>query len=202
MRMNIFKRKQKLTGEEFKTKNFTYKVWLKENALPLIRFAENIRMMEMLSLGISGEEMGKIVSAMRLLSSKGLNKPENSSKMSALVEHIATRGELVIHLDIIVNIVALHAIRSDENPFIVDAKIHKEKVNDLRKYLETENGYAFFQQAGLKELSGYINSSPEELAKLLSEATEQVSQLNQNLDDFLSILSLSPTSELSSSTLN
>jgi hypothetical protein len=187
--MKLFKSKPKLKGEQFKTARHTYTIWNNELAFPLCRFAEHIRLIELLSLGITGEEMDKIIQAMQGLMAKGLAKPDNVSKLGALIENMKTRREYVLHKDILINIVALHCIRSDESAYKFDAIIHSDKVKDLSEFANKEESYGFFLRAGLEKLSTYMKVSTEELVQSINESALLIRQLNKTLEEFTEVLS-------------
>jgi hypothetical protein len=186
--MKLFKRKPKLTGQQFTTGRHKYTIWDNELAFPLARYAEHIRLIELFSLGITGEEVDRIIAAMQALMSKGLNKPENVSKLGALIENLKMRRQYVLHKDLLINIVALHCIRSDEHAYTFDEHLHLEKVKDLADFAYKPESYAFFLQAGLEKLSGYMKVSTDELLKSINDSTALVRDLNKTLAEFIEAL--------------
>ena len=101
----------------------------KEVNMPLERFSMSMALLERLSSGLSGKEMESILNEMEKALSAGLGNPKNAALMATYIHIIRERQDSVIHRDLLLNIAATWVIRDDEDPFIINPDIHKEKLD-------------------------------------------------------------------------
>jgi hypothetical protein len=151
-----------------------------DTALPVIRMLYTDKMMELRSCGLSGQEIDNIIVAFKKSLSKGAS---GISEMGYLITALEQRQSMVLHKDILLNIAAYMIIRDDEDPSIVDAKIHSEK---LELFLTKSEGggdaYDFFISAALKPLSDSANMSKEEFTELWENNLLQIKILKGALN--------------------
>lgn len=144
---------------------YNYLRFPKETNMPLERFSMSMALLERLSSGISGSEMGLILEGMEKALAAGLTNPKNAALVATYIHIIRERQDTIIHRDILLNIAATWMIRDDEDPTIINNDIHKEKLDVFEKMC---NGGAhdFFTLLGIEPLIPLMSMSPEDMQKL------------------------------------
>lgn len=183
----LFKRKSKneylpkleLAFEHNKVKYYRF---AEKQSVPAARFVHVDQLLELRSLGLSGEEMDKILLEMEEALNKDMTKQPNIVRIGYLIECIRQRKEMVLHRDILINMAAYLLIREDENPVIVHKKIHEEKIAVIESLAEGgDMAYDFFMSAALKPLSGLQKLSKQEFTELWENNTAQIKFLTKRL---------------------
>lgn len=161
----------------FTDSKHTYYKFCDGTNLPLIRMLHVDKMMELRACGISGQEIDLLIAAFKNALTKGA---AGLSEMGFLITAIEQRQSMVLHKDILLNIAAFMVIRDDEDPSIVDAKIHQSKLDVfLTKAEGGANAYDFFISAALKPLSDSVNMSKDEFVELWENNLQQIRALRK-----------------------
>jgi hypothetical protein len=135
-----------------------------------------------LSAGLSDNEMKKIREAMKKALNEG--KKPDLARIGHLVIEMENREEMVLHPDIMFDLVANKYIREDEDPFIVDKKIHQEKIEQFKK--DSVDGlYDFFYRASLAQYIPYLIKSEREWNEFYQESEAKVEAMNKQLNDYI-----------------
>jgi hypothetical protein len=181
---NIFKRNKNFDNmvKVFSRSGHTYYKFPKELNLPLERFSMVMALMERLSSGLSGSEMDLILEKMELALSAGLSNPKNAALIATYIHIIRERNDTVIHRDILINLAATWLVRDDENPNVINADIHKEKVT-LFDAMCKEGSHDFFTRIGIEPLVPLLTMSPSDFQILWDHNVQQqqllIKALNQ-----------------------
>lgn len=131
-----------------------------------------------LKAGLSGEEDKKIKEAMRTALNNG-KKPDIAMIGFCLTE-MDKREELLLHPDVMMDIIANRYIREDEDPFIIDLEIHKEKVKQF--WLDGKGGlYDFFYKAGLSRYIPYLEKLESDWDEYMLNSTIKIQALENVL---------------------
>ena len=123
--------------------------------IPILRKGKLEQLLQELRSGISGDELGMFLDAM----DKSLNKGQaDVAKIGFIITEMRDRKELLLHPDILFEMVTVLYIREDENPALIDEEIHVEKYNQFKK--DSQGGlYDFFYGAGLKRYIPYLKKN-------------------------------------------
>lgn len=164
----------------FNHKGQAYYKFPKETNMPLERFANVLKLMEMLSCGLSGSEMNSILENMERAISAGLSNPKNAGIVSTYVNVIRERQDMVVHRDLLLNIAATFILRDDEKPEIINPDIHKEKLEAFEQ-MSKEAPHDFFLLAAIEPLMPLLTMSPQEFKELWEYNTVQIQALKKAL---------------------
>jgi hypothetical protein len=135
-----------------------------------------------LSAGISDSEMKKIREAMKKALNEG-RKPD-LARIGHLVIEMEKREEMVLHPDVMFDLVANKCIREDEDPFIIDKKIHQEKIAQFKK--DSVDGlYDFFYRASLAQYIPYLTKLESEWEGYWKESEIRIKALDKQLNDYI-----------------
>ena len=148
----------------------------KEVNMPLERFSMSMALLERLSSGLSGKEMESILNEMEKALSAGLGNPKNAALMATYIHIIRERQDSVIHRDLLLNIAATWVIRDDEDPYIINPDIHKEKL-DVFEAMCKEGSHDFFTRLGIEPLTPLMSMSAEDFQTLWEHNVQQQRKL-------------------------
>ena len=172
----------------FTKDGYDYLRFPKEVNMPLERFALSMSLLERLSSGLSGSEMESILTEMEKALGAGLSNPKNAAVVANYINIIRERQNTVIHKDLLLNIAATWVIREDEDPYIINADIHKEKLNTFESMCR-EGSHDFFTRLHIEPLTPLMSMSPEDFQKLWEyntvaqkKLTIQLQHLNTHLE--------------------
>lgn len=154
----------------------------KTMALPLERLGHLKGYYTWLASGVSGAEMEQIIHSMETVLSEGIGRVETAAKLGTLVHLLKERQQMVVHTEIIYNILAVQAIREDERPDVFNNQIQLEKVAQFKKEVAMNNAYFFFHQTQLKTPIDLLTLSREEFITLWAESEIHQTTLKQILD--------------------
>ena len=145
--------------------------------IPILRKGKLEQLIKELGYGISKDEMTLFLDAME----KALNKGQaDVSKIGFLVTQMRERKDILIHPEILFEMVTTLYIREDENPALIDEEIHKEKFEQLKK--DSQGGlYDFFYTAGLQTYIPYLTKLEEDWNLYLEKATKELETQNSFL---------------------
>ena len=151
--------------EVFKHEGHRYYRFPKETSLPLERFSMALSLMERISSGLSGSEMEQILDGMEKSLAAGLSNPKNAAVVAGYIHVIRERQNSVILRDLLLNFAAVWVVRDDEDPTIVNADIHNEKLQVFDAMCK-EASHDFFSQLDITPLMPLLTMSPQELQTL------------------------------------
>lgn len=132
-----------------------------------------------LKAGLSEEDEDLILDTME----KALNSGKKSelSMIGHCIIEMRKRKDLVLHPDVLFDIVALKHIREDEKPHLVDPVIHREKVEQLKR--DSNGGlYDFFYKMGLTTLIPYLEKLESDWSEFMTEGATKVKALKTHLE--------------------
>lgn len=137
---------------------------------------------------LSGSELQLLLDAMeKALAEKdrqGNMKP-NIALMGHLVTEIKNRKQLLLHPDIMMDMVACLYIREDENPATIDLEIHTYKVEQFKA--DSRGGlYDFFYSAGLSKYLPYLEKSAEDWGAIFEYSRARITAMNQQMEAYTS----------------
>lgn len=155
-------------------------------SLPLPRLAVLKGFYSWLSAAISESEFEKVLITMDEILSEGIKKPETAAKLGAMISHLKDRKKMVLHSEILINIVAGQSVREDEQPDVYNNQIHIEKVSQIKELIDSGQGYFFFQEIQLKTPIDFTKLTSEELTVLYHESKAIEAAFPQIMDLFQS----------------
>ncbi len=142
-----------------------------------------------IAAGLSDNEMKKIREAMKKALGEG--KKPNIPMIGHLLIEMERREDMVLHPEVLFDLVANKYIREDEDPFIIDKKIHQEKIEQFKKD-SVEGLYDFFYRASLAQYIPYLTKLESEWSEYWKESEVKVIALNKQLNDYIFGESLQP----------
>ncbi len=132
--------------------------------------------------GLSDEEIDKIMNAMEVALGEG--KKPNIAKIGHLIIEMRKRKEMLLHPDLLLNLVSYHFIREDEDPCVIDKEIHRQKIEQFKK--DSQGGLRdFFLGAGLNMYIPYLTKLPHEWDELWETSTVKIAAMNQHLEQII-----------------
>jgi hypothetical protein len=142
-----------------------------------------------IAAGLSDSEMKTIREAMKKALGEG--KKPNIPMIGHLLIEMERREDMVLHPEVLFDLVANKYIREDEDPFIIDKKIHQEKIVQFKKD-SVEGLYDFFYRASLAQYIPYLTKLESEWDEYWTESEVKVKALNKQMSDYLFVESLQP----------
>jgi hypothetical protein len=128
-------------------------------------------------------EQKKIREAMK--KALGDGKKPNMAMIGHLIIEMDKREEMLLHPDSMFDLLAHRFVRSDEDPAIIDNKIHKEKIEQFRK--DSMGGlYDFFYRMGLSAYMPYLTKLESEWSEYYRQSEIKITALNKQLNEYLS----------------
>jgi len=149
-------------------------------SLPLERQAEMMKILELISAGVDGDEIKAVTSFCNEIVSKQGEKA--LSKVLAALHTLELRVNRVVHRDLLLNFCAIWLIREDENPMTIDEHIHQQKITAFAKECQLQGNYFFFAMTGLAYISRWLNASELELNQLFTQAEESKRKMEISLN--------------------
>lgn len=159
--------------------------WIHENDFDIP--VERIRAIEMcvrkIMAGLSGDEQKNIREAMK--KALGDGKKPNIAMIGHLIIEMERREEMLLHPDLMFDLVAYKYVREDEDPVIIDKDIHRQKIEQFRK--DSRDGlYDFFYTAGLAAYIPYLTKLESEFSEYWRESEIKIKVMNEHLTQYLS----------------
>lgn len=147
----------------------------RDMALPVDRLGKLYGYMEMLMKGMTVAEDEAIDKAISQALEAGLGNPKEKSaaKIGALIMEREKRRSMVIHSELLYNILAVQWIREDEDPTTYNNEIQMQKVSQFMKEVQERGAYSFFQVPELKQLNSFLKMSKDEWEGYWSESIIQ-----------------------------
>lgn len=132
--------------------------------------------------GLSDEEINNFVEAIKKACNNGKNP--DIARIFFLVGEMEVRKDIWIHEDLWFDILALRFIREDEDPAVVDMKIHREKVEQFKK--DSEGGlYDFFYSMGLMIYIPYLEKLESDFDIYIDKSRAKIQAHKKMLEIYL-----------------
>lgn len=153
--------------------------WNSEFDLFVRRKAEVDGLLVQLSAQLSKREVTDIVAAMET----ALNRPGSPdlAMVAHLVIEMKKRAEMYVHEEIMYDLLAIHYVREDERPEVVDQEIQRQKVEYLRS---SGNMAFFFENKRLIELLPWLATMEKHLAELLTDTKIEIQALRKQVENY------------------
>jgi len=160
-----------------------YFAFPKDMGLPVERLGKLYHYTELLFKGLSASEDEAIDNAIESNLEAGIRNAKNKSaaKIGALLIERKKRRGIILHHELIYNILAVQWIREDEEPTVFNNEIQKQKVEQFQRESEAGNSHPFFQAPELIQLNSFLKMSIEEWEQSLNESRIQAQVLKESL---------------------
>lgn len=158
----------------------------KDMPISIERFGKMRDFIMWMAVGVSPDEFEQIIQTADKAWIDTLKTKKNHQRVGLLLQELKLRMNMVIHTDLLYNLMAVQWIREDENPEKFDASIHDEKVAQFKKDNATGNTYFFFHQPELKRLNELWNFTPDEWLAYWNESEAKQKWLKTALRTVLS----------------
>ncbi len=147
----------------------------KDMSLPVDRLGKLYEFMEYLMKGMSASEDEAIDKAISNALETGLTNPKEkaAAKIGSLIMEREKRRRLVIHSELLYNILAVQWVREDENPSVYSNEIQMQKVEQFKREVGEGSSYPFFQVPELTQLSSYLRMSKDEWDQFWNDSIVQ-----------------------------
>lgn len=163
-----------------------YYEFSQDKPLPLERFGEQTRILQYYTKGFSPQEETAMLDEMDKSLVNGLKDTKMVSRIAFLIGEMKDRANIVIHTELLYELVAVQWVREDEMPETFNSKIQSEKVSAFKEYVAAHGSYFFFQSAPLKKLNHLLNMSESEWTMLFHESLIRQKALTEQLKRFQS----------------
>lgn len=128
--------------------------------------------------GLSESELSKFLYAMKKALGEG--KKPDLAIIGFLIIEMEKREKMLLHPDLMFDLVSYRYIREDEDPAIIDNEIHEEKIAQFKK--DSKEGlYDFFYGAGLSLYIPYLTKLEREWSEYWQQATVKIQAMNKLL---------------------
>ena len=167
-----------------------YYRFINDMDIPIIRKGNLERLLIEANSKLSRSELNMFLDAMSktindvIDTSNQKKKVEGIAKIMHLIEEMKRREEMIIHPELMFEIVSALYIREDEDPATWDEDIHTKKVSQFKK--DSKAGlYDFFHQSGL---ATYLPSLPQLKENLPKYMEETLAMMEKHYQYLISIL--------------
>ena len=144
--------------------------------LPIVRMGEIMRFQQLISAGITGENLRDLTGAMQAeiarlvtIDTKKKEFTDALARLNRLSSEIMFRQEAVVPTELLYNYLAAVYIREDENPASFVWDVHHQKV-ELFKKISEQDYIFFFQNSELKKSISWLNTTPESWQEYLRQS--------------------------------
>lgn len=145
---------------------------------PLERVRQFERILNELKAGISDENLKTFLDEMEKCLNGG--KKTEIAKIGFLVTEMKNRRDLVLHPDLMFDLVATLYIREDEEPAEINKTIHSQKIEQFKKD-SREGLYDFFYRAGLSKYIPYLTKLESDWDEYWKESKIKVGAMKEFL---------------------
>jgi hypothetical protein len=132
--------------------------------------------------GLSNDEIKKFIAAMKKAIGEG--KKPDVAMIGHLIIEMEKREDMLLHPDLMFDLVAYRYIREDEDPAVIDKEIHAQKVEQFKKD-SREGLYDFFYAAGLTQYMPYLTKLEKEWIVYWEESTAKIKAMNKHLEHYI-----------------
>jgi len=152
-------------------------------SLPVDRLGRLLSYTEMLMKGMTAAEDEAISKAVTDLLELGVRNPKEKvmAKIAGLEMEREKRRKLVIHTELLYNILAVQWIREDEPVAEFSNDIQMQKVEQFKIEIGEGSSYFFFQVPELRQVNSFLKLSMEEWDAFWSESIVQQKVLQEAL---------------------
>ncbi len=160
-----------------------YSGFTSDMSLPVDRLGRLCGFMEVLMKGMTVQEDEAIDKAIIDALESGLKNPKEkaAAKIGALIMEREKRRKMVIHTELLYNILAVQWVREDEDPATFNNEIHMAKVIQFQKEVDHRGSYPFFQVPELRQLNSFLKMSMDEWNLFWEESLIQQKVLQEAL---------------------
>lgn len=130
-------------------------------------------------------ELDMILDAMEEALNKGLKTKGQAALIGALIHEVRDRKNMVIHTELLYNLLAVQWLREDEKPDVFDEEIHIEKIKQFKYEVSQSNSYFFFATTLLNELLPFLKITEEEWNEYWESSLAKQKALKEFLKDYL-----------------
>lgn len=156
--------------------------------MPIKRFKESQKLLQLMSSGLSEANIGLVLEAMKTAINS--NRKPDLVEVGALIKELERRMGVFVDPDMLFSCAALMYVREDENPTEIDPAIHKEKIEQLK--LDSQGGlYDFFYSTGLMPYIPFLGSTENEFEEYLRESEVKMKALQMHLERYTTAPALS-----------
>jgi len=160
-----------------------YYTWLDDFEIPIQRAKEIEKRLMRISSGMSDTNLNTFCDAMEKAINKGV-KPD-LAMIGHLVKEIRSRQEMLLHPELIFDLVALKYVRKDEKPNEINEKIQSEKILQFTK--DSGGGlYSFFYERGIQTYLPYITKLESDWTMYWKEAEAKLKAMEKMSLDYIS----------------
>ena len=158
--------------------------------IPIIRKGQINRLLQELYSCLGADELDKFLDMMEKAverkDDEGNLKPD-ISMIGFCIKEMKQRKEVLIHPDILMELMCAISIREDEAPEKWDEEIHRQKLEQLKKDSKDGSGlHDFFLKLGLKEYIPYLDISKEKWKEFMDQSQTKIKGLNLMAENYLS----------------
>lgn len=165
-----------------------YYRYIDDRDMPIVRKAYIDKCFRELGCMLHDRELQRFIEAFEVALNKKDKKNQPYIDLSFivhLIQEIKNRKEMLIHPDIVMDLVTTVYIREDENPGEVDEDIHQQKVEQFK--IDSKGGlYDFFYSAALTRYLPYSHISKREFRRLMEEAGMKTEALLEQVNQYIS----------------
>lgn len=188
---NIFRKQPpkyqplKATNLEYRFKDEQGKSYFEVGSvmkLPLERHSQRAQISQWMSSGLTSQELDKLLDvAEAQLEALVAGKKGSLARVGAALHEIRNRKNMVIHSDLMMQYIAVHLIREDEDPYTVNLAIMDEKIEAFRKMIAGGRLLDFFPLDCLTALNAHTKLSKEEFQTFWQDSQMELKMLNQKI---------------------
>ena len=152
-------------------------------SLPVDRLGRLLSYTEMLMKGMTVAEDEAIDKAILNAVQSAMSNPKGNgwAKVASLIEEREKRRKLVIHTELLYNILAVQWIRQDEAVSEYSNDIQMQKVEQFKIEIGEGSSYFFFQVPELRQVNSFLKLSMDEWDAFWSESILQQKVLQEAL---------------------
>lgn len=160
-----------------------YYRFINDEEIPILRKGKLELHLKELQMGLSSDNLSTILEYMEMALGKGM-KPDLPRIGHAIIE-MRNRKELLLHPDILFDLVSTLYIREDENPAKIDLDIHSQKTGQFKK--DSAGGlYDFFYSAGLSTYIPYLPQLKEGFEGFYQRQMEKIAAFDAMMNQYSS----------------
>jgi hypothetical protein len=149
---------------------------------PLQRIRGIERCVRQIMAGLSEDENKKLVQAMKKALNEG-RKPD-LARIGFIITEIERREEMVLHPDVMYDLLAYKYVREDEDPAIINSSIHQAKIDQFK--IDSMDGlYDFFCGMGLTAYMPYLTKLEKDWEDYWRESKAKVRALEKQTSEYL-----------------
>lgn len=154
--------------------------------LPLERWSKAKDYMQWMAAGLTSSELKKLIDYMDKALGEFIKTGKEIARIGFALTEMREREMIIIHSELIYNFLAVHWIREDEEPTVIDSVIHQQKVEQFKIEVANKDTYFFFQERELKKIYEPFGLSTSELTAFFLDSIVKQEALKKTLQNYLS----------------